>query len=281
MKRIVLLYVFCLVAGFKILAQTNAEKISNFDATRIIIGQSSEIAASGDLILNIQHHFGPVNSGFENFFGFDQAATRIGMDYAFNNWLSVGFGRTTLEKTWDLSLKAKIISQSENGFPINITYFANIGINSLKNYDTLSDKFADRFSFVHQILISHRFGDKISIQLSPTFIHRNLVDLKTDDNDVFALGTSISYSLSRKINLNFEYYTLLSKNTAEKFDNSFSVGVDFITSGHVFQLFFTNSQGLLEQHFIPKTSGKWSNGYFRLGFNIVRVFSLKPDYSFE
>jgi hypothetical protein len=74
-----------------------------------------------------------------------------------------------------------------------------------------------------------------------------------------------------------EYYYLLPGKTADDFSNSFSIGVDLETGGHVFQLYFTNSRGLIEQQFIAMTDGNWGDGDIHFGFNIHRTFQIvKP-----
>jgi hypothetical protein len=54
-----------------------------------------------------------------------------------------------------------------------------------------------------------------------------------------------------------------------------SLGFDIETGGHVFQLIFTNSLGIIEKDFIGETTGRWSKGDIHFGFNISRVFTLK------
>lgn len=284
--KLLLFISLLLPASFFLHAQNEAVDedlfVETFSSTRLVIGQTVEIAPNGDMNLNIQHHFGAINTGFNNFFGFDQAATRIGIDYSFNDWLSVGIGRTTLEKTWDGFLKFRILRQKHNEtMPIGLTYFANMGVNGLDVADSLNSKFTERFSYVHQLIIARSFGERFSVQLMPTFIHRNLVEKKIDENDIFTLGAGTSIYLSKRLNLNLEYHRILSSQAAKDYDDSFSVGIDIKTSGHVFQVFLSNSQGMLEQHFLPKTNGKWFNGDIRIGFNIVRVFTLKQKDYFE
>ncbi|PLX14971.1 MAG: hypothetical protein C0598_00170 [Marinilabiliales bacterium] len=256
--------------------------VQTFNSTRLVIGQSVDIATNGEMNLNIQHHFGAINTGFNNFFGFDQAATRLGIDYSFNDWFAAGIGRTTLEKTWDGFMKFRLLRQKKDGkMPISLTYFVNMGINGLEVPDSLNSKFSERFSYVHQLILARSFGERLSIQIMPTFIHRNLVDLKVDDNDVFTLGAGTSIYLSKRLNLNLEYHHILSEQTSKDYHDSFSVGIDIKTSGHVFQFFLSNSQGMLEQHFLPKTDGEWFNGDIRIGFNIVRAFTLKQKKYFQ
>ena len=292
MKRIILLIFTVTFFSFQAIAQDDdmmnllddapATEFASatFKSTHVILGQSIESPAKGTMLLNIQHHFGPVNSGFYNFFGFDQAVTRLGISYGITNWLSIGLGRTTQNKTWDGSLKIKILRQSSGvrNIPFSISYYGNMGINTLERTDfTRPDYFSNRLSFVNQLLIARKFSSRLSLQLIPSLIHRNLVDTKLDDNDVYSLGAAGRIKLSNRMSFNFEYHYILSKQTASQYYNSLSFGVDIETGGHVFQLFLTNSAGINEQYFIPYTDGSWLKGDIRIGFNIVRTFTIvKP-----
>ncbi len=257
---------------------------ATFKTTRISLGQSVENPADGNLIFDIQHHFGRINDGAYEFFGLDQATLRLGLQYGITDWLAVGIGRSSFEKTYDGSVKAKIFRQSTGAInmPVSISYFGNIGINSLKLTDTIrKNDFSARLSYTNQLLIARKFSSAISIQLTPTFIHRNLVETKADDNDVWAMGAGGRFKLTKRISLNLEYYYIISKQTAKDFNDSFTVGFDIETGGHVFQLFFTNSRGIIEQHFIPRTTGDWLKGDIHFGFNISRTFVLKKPKEFR
>jgi opacity protein-like surface antigen len=253
-----------------------------FSTTILTIGQSTETATNGDLVFNVQHRFGTVNSGWYDFFGLDQATTRLGFQYGITDWLSIGIGRTTLEKTYDGSLKIKILRQStgKRNMPLSLSYFGNMAINSLKWQNTeQTNYFTSRMSFVNQLLLAYKFKKIASIQLMPTFIHYNLVETAEDDHDVWSVGAGGEFRVSDKISLSAEYYYVISKQTAEDFLNPFSIGVNINTGGHVFQLYATNAAGIIEQHFIGRTTGKWTNGDIHIGFNISRSFTLKKkDY---
>jgi len=253
-----------------------------FSTTILTIGQSTETATNGDLVFNVQHRFGTVNSGWYDFFGLDQATTRLGFQYGITDWLSIGIGRTTLEKTYDGSLKIKILRQStgKGNMPLSLSYFGNMAISSLKWQNTeQTNYFTSRMSFVNQLLLAYKFKKIASIQLMPTFIHYNLVETAEDDHDVWSVGAGGEFRVSDKISLSAEYYYVISKQTAEDFVNPFSIGVNINTGGHVFQLYATNAAGIIEQHFIGRTAGKWTNGDIHIGFNISRSFTLKKkDY---
>lgn len=146
---------------------------------------------------------------------------------------------------------------------------------------TRTNYFSSRLTYTNQILIARKFSSSVSIQLTPTYIHRNFVETSKDDNDVWALGVGGRFKLSKRISLNLEYYYIISQETAKNYDNSLTIGFDIETGGHVFQLFFSNSRGITEQQFIPETTGNWLNGDIHFGFNISRTFVLKKPKEFR
>jgi hypothetical protein len=164
--------------------------------------------------------------------------------------------------------------------PISLSYMTSVEMNTLKfpvRPAGSTNYFSSRMSYVHQLLIARKFNDNFSFQLSPTFIHRNLVVSALDMNDIYSIGFGARYKLSKHISLNAEYYYVYNPNRnfeSQRYYNSASIGIDIETGGHVFQIMLTNSQGMREGTFIPQTTDSWSNGGIHLGFNISRVFAL-------
>ena len=115
----------------------------------------------------------------------------------------------------------------------------------------------------------------------PSFVHYNLVETAQDDNDVWSIGAGGRFKVSKRVSINIEYYYLLSKQTASVYENSLSLGIDIETGGHVFQLYVSNAEGLIEEHFIARTAGKWLDGDIHIGFNISRAFTLKKPKEFQ
>lgn len=251
---------------------------ATFKATRLINGQSIELAPKGALNFVISHHFGTINSGAYEFFGFDQGANiRFGFEYGITDWLGVGIGRTSLDKVYDGSVKAKILRQSTGAkrMPVTVTYFGNMTISTLHWQDPeRTNYFSSRMEFAHQLLIARKFGSRVSLQLMPTYIHRNLVETIEDQNDVWSVGAGGRIKISNRVAITGEYYYVLPGKTADDYYNSFSIGVDLETGGHVFQVYLTNSRGLIEEQFIPATEGQWGKGDIHIGFNINRTFQI-------
>ena len=150
------------------------------------------------------------------------------------------------------------------------------------NYITLRNDYpeegyytSNRVNYLFQLLIARKFNKSFSAQLMPSLIHNNLVPTAEDKNDKYALGVGGRYKINNRISVNAEYHYLF-PNQVVSYDvnNSFTLGMDIETGGHVFQLFFTNSVQLNPLDFITNTSGDWTTGDFFFGFNITRTFTL-------
>jgi opacity protein-like surface antigen len=251
--------------------------LSTFKSTRVVLGQSVEAPVQGDLTFIISHRFGDIRGGIYDFFGLDQAYNRLGLEYGFSDIAGISVGRNSFEKTYDGTVKIRILRQQSGlkKVPLSLTWYSAIFLNTLRwSEPDRENLFTSRLSYLNQLLIAHKFSKQLSVQLSPSHIHRNLVRRNRDQNDVFALGFGGKYNFVRKVSVNAEYFWLLPGQTADDFENSFSLGFDFETGGHVFQLHISNSQGILEKDFIAGTKGKWLDGDLFLGFNIYRVFPL-------
>jgi hypothetical protein len=250
---------------------------ATFKTTRLINGHTVENVGKGVLDVKISHRFGKVNGGGYELFGLDNATMRMGFDYGLTNYLMIGIGRSTYQKTYDAFFKVKILRQSKGklNMPITLSYVPTIALKTIRFEDTSrTNYFSSRLFFTHQLIIGRKFSDKTSLQLMPTFTHRNLVQLASEPNNLIAIGIGGRQKLSKRVSLNFEYYYQLPDYKLLNTTNSLSVGFDIETGGHVFQLHFTNSQGMSERTFISETTGLWEKGDIFFGFNISRVFTI-------
>jgi hypothetical protein len=280
------LFPICASAQDDLLALAEADSAvsaftaATFKATRIINGHSVQTIPGKELLFMISHRFGMLNGGGYNFFGLDQATIRLALEYGLTDRLSAGVGRSSLEKTYDGYLKYKLLRQKDGTWaaPVTVTGFASTALTTLRFDNAEKDEdFSSRLTYTYQLLIARKFNDKFSLQLSPTLVHRNLVSATRDENNVYAIGAGSRYKLTKHTSFNAEYFYLLPGATADDYINSFSLGFDIETGGHVFQLHFTNAQGMIEKFFIPQTAGRWSDGGVHFGFNISRVFSFDKD----
>lgn len=252
---------------------------ATFKGTRVINGHSIETPGKGSMLFLISHRFGTLNSGAYEFFGLDQATIRLGLEYGLNDRLAVGIGRSSLEKTYDGFVKYKALRQSSGPrpMPVSVTLLATTAVSTLKFQPEPERSTTSRFTYSYQALLARKFSSNLSVQLMPTLIHRNYVDLRRDENNVYAIGAAGRQKLTKRLALTAEYYYLLPGNTADDYRNSLALGFDIETGGHVFQLHFTNSQGMIEKFFVPQTTGNFFDGDIYFGFNISRAFQLRSQ----
>lgn len=253
---------------------------ATFKASRIINGHSIEQMKKHQLDFRISHRFGTLNNGSYGLWGLDQSVIHFSLEYGVTDWLMLGVGRGSYNKIYDSFAKFKLLRQSSGAvtMPVSMSFLTSVELTTLKFQDpTRTNYFSSRLTYVEQLLVARKFNDNFSFQLSPTYIHRNLVATELDKNDVFAMGFGARYKLSKHMSLNAEYYYAYLPNRKSlntRYYNSASVGIDIETGGHVFQIMLTNSQGMREGTFIPQTTDSWLNGGIHLGFNISRVFAL-------
>jgi Membrane bound beta barrel domain (DUF5777) len=250
---------------------------ATFKSTRLINGHTVENVGKGVLDVRISHRFGKVNGGGYELYGLDNATMRMGGDYGITDYLMIGIGRSTYQKTYDAFFKLKILRQSrgKKNMPVTLSYIPTIALKTLKFEDpNRKNYFTSRLFFTHQLIIGRKFSEGTSLQLMPTYVHRNLVQLAADPNNLLAIGIGGRQKLSKRVSLNAEYYYQVPGYKLSNTTNSLSVGFDIETGGHVFQLHFTNSQGMSERTFISETTGDWGKGDIYFGFNISRVFTI-------
>lgn len=253
---------------------------ATFKSTRIMNGHSIEKMPPGQLDFRISHRFGRVNSGAYEFFGLDQANIHFGLEFGIMNWLMIGIGRGTYEKTFDGFAKFTLLRQSTGArsMPVSVSLFSSAALKSVRWADpSKTNYFSSRLSYVGQILIARKISQGFSIQITPSYVHRNLVATELDPNDLYAIGAGGRIKLTKRISFNAEYYYLANPKNymSQQVHDPLSVGFDIETGGHVFQLIFTNSVAMIEKGFIGETTGDWLKGDIHFGFNISRVFTLK------
>lgn len=260
------------------MSETTEYTTATFKSTRILNGHSVKQMTKGAMEFRVSHRFGPVNSGVYEWFGLDQAHIHLSFEYGITDWILIGVGRGTFEKTYDGYTKISLFRQSTGtrNMPVSISLLSGIYVNGLKWSDPERDIYLKyRLSYAYQLLVARKFSPALSIQMTPSYLHQNLVETASDPNDIFALGAGTRLKLSKRISFNAEYFYLFkpdNETLSTKIYNPLSLGFDIETGGHVFQIVLTNSIGMRENAFLGHTTGRWLDGDIHLGFNISRVF---------
>ncbi|WP_036678099.1 DUF5777 family beta-barrel protein [Daejeonella oryzae] len=255
---------------------SNETQVSNstFKATRIINGHSVETTGRNNLDFIISHRFDRLNRGFDDFFGLDAATNRLALEYGLTEDIMIGIGRSSYEKNYDFFGKYRLLRQStgKKNIPLSITAFTGYSLRTVKSVPELSSN--ERSSYTAQILLARKFGEALSLQLSPTIIHRSRPDIASDSKSVYASGIGGRVKLTKRFSVNGEYNYVFANQIDDSYNNNLSFSCDIETGGHVFQLLFTNSYGMVERQFITETIGEWGQGDIHFGFNISRTFSF-------
>lgn len=259
-----------------------------FHSTRIINGHSNETLEKKVLEFRVEHRFGDIGGdlgGIQTLYGLDNSADiRIAFEYGITDKLNAGFGRSKgtgapYRSLLDGFVKYKILEQSREGSPVSITGIATSTYTFQKaSTDSLSVQFfpkqAHRFAYATELVVTKKFGDRLSLALIPTVVHRNYVDF-LDQNTLFSLGGGARIGLTSTMALLLEYYHTFNKEGIRTdFKNSLGIAFEWITFGHNFTINLTNSRGFGETQFIPYTYSDWLKGQFRLGFSIGRKFQF-------
>jgi hypothetical protein len=283
MKKIVVLAAGVLLSfvGF------SQDKVTEtFAGTRVINNHSNEMLPKKSLEFIVAHKFGDMagnQGGLSNFFGFDNLAdVRIAFEYGILDDLAIGLGRCkgvgSRTQLLDGHIKYSILKQKTTGMPISLTFVSSLVLPYAKaSTDSTSvtsyPKFLNRFIFTNQLLITKKFGDRISVQLNAGYNHRNFVDYN-DVNGLFFAGASGRFRFTKTLGILFEYNHAFGRSDAIAAKDPLSFGFEILTGGHTFALHLSNGRGLNENIFVPGTSSNWLDGQFRFGFSINRRFKL-------
>ncbi len=286
MKRIIT--VFGMLTCFFSFGQDVTE---TFNSTRIINAHSTEVLGNKMWEYRIEHRFGDfagTNGGVQQAFGFDQAADiRMAMEYGFANKWMAGIGRSKgigrpYTSLLDGFLKGRLLTQNaEKKMPVSLAIVGNMFATYMKEVDDpqsvayFNGDFTRRLSYSTQIIVTRKFGDRLSLAIMPTYTHRNYV-ANDDENGIFSLGVAANLKINKSIGVIAEYfYNIEPSGLRPLAQNSFALGFEFVTNGHNFHINLTNARGFGDVQYIALTQEEWLKGQFRLGFSISRNFKIR------
>ena len=275
---------------------------ATFKTVKIGNAQTIETVKKKHLDFRISHRFGniydsnlqnPINETFQTFIGFDNVSDiRMSFDYGLLDNLTVGIGRSKLNKLADASLKWKILQQTADfKMPISLAFFTCMGYSHaptssiyggiVKDFETSE---LHRFNYFSQLIIASKLTEWLSLELLPSYMHRNFIKENVnvdngnaaDVNGFFSMGFGGRIKLTKRLSIIGDYFynaAAFYQGNSRIF-NPLSLGFEIETGGHVFSLFYTNASGLTENNFIPYTTDTWAKGQIKFGFCISRTFAL-------
>lgn len=254
-------------------AQEEDFKSAAFKGLKIVNFESTKMVSKKEIYFVVSHRFGSIETGLTDFFGLDQAVTRLNLIYGISDGVNVGVSRSSFQKIYEASLKLRLVRERNGGSPVTIVSSSNILINTALDRNILPGlEFKNRLGYTTQLLISKKFNKNFSLQLMPTFFHDNYVAVEQQHNSQYVIGFGGRHKLTKRWSINFDYGLHLNRAETSPFTNPLSVGFDLETGGHVFQLHFTNAQPMNTNGFLGQGTGDWGDGDIFFGFNLSRVF---------
>lgn len=247
-----------------------------FESTWLIDNQTVIVPTQGTLEMMIQHRFGKISSGVGDLWGlYLPSNIRLGFNYTIKENLSIGFGTTKGDRILDFNAKYSLIKQTRSGrIPVSVTYYGDMAIATMLPREDLPNQNAtDRYSYFHQFMISRKISYRISVQLSPSLTHYNLVE-ETMKNDHIAVAGAARIKFSPQSAFIVNVDQPVTKHTQGNPQPNLSFGIEVATSSHAFQVFMGNYTGIINQkNNFFNTNDPW-NGDFVIGFNITRLWNF-------
>lgn len=298
MRTIVLATIIFLFATILVGQEEATYVYQTFKDTRVINSQSVETIKKGHLDFRIGHRFGNVNTGWQGFYGFENAEDVLfEFDYGLTDNIMIGLirakGSGPLRQNVTGLIKWRLLKQGSKS-PFSVAFAGLQTISTMpRNPDNVGvinhfAIFAHRVSYNLQMIIASKISDRISIQVAPQWTYRNIVPaddtrLVQDKNDLPSLSGAFKFQFSKTFALIFdvtipfsEYRSSLNASGEKDFYYPMGVGFEWETGGgHVFQINLTNASGLIETDYIPYTNSNWSESEYRFGFTISRQFKLR------
>ena len=248
-----------------------------FESTSLIESQTNRVYSKGTIEMIMNHRFGLVNGTNDMIGIWAPSNIRIAVNYSISDHITVGIGTTKDSRLIDYSLKAALLRQTVDGkIPVSITYYGNVVASALPKANFYHT--SDRYSFFNQLIIAKRFTKSFSLQIAPSISHYNTIKAPLK-NDLFAIEFGGRVKIASDICLLLDVNNpITSTSQANAHKPGFSVGTEFSTVGHTFQIFISNYRGIINQQSNMYNQNNFfgnslsSGPEFAVGFNIYRTW---------
>ncbi len=260
-------------------AQTEREiVIATFKGDRIINVATNETVRKNNLDFRVSHLFGNVGEksggGPHNLYGLDQSADiRIGFHYGLTDRLMVGVGRSKRNENLEGLVKFRLMEQTTNNHvPVSVSLAGNATYSARSK--TFFEENIHRLNYFSQVIIARKISTRLSLVVSPGYLHRNFVEAD-DKNNTFSLSGGMRFKFTRSSSVILDYsHTFNRKDLQTEPFDVLGAGVEIETGGHVFSVMFSNASGILENDYLVNTYDSWGKGGFKLSFIISRMFPM-------
>jgi len=259
-------------------AQEKGELVyDTFSGTLLADQQTVTSTYAGHLELHIQHRFGTMQNGLKDLIGiYAPSNIRLALNYGITDRLMVGFGSEKNNKLQDIYVKYGILQQRETGMPVSVSYFADMAVDA-RNAEVFGENyhFTNRFSYFHQLIIARKFGERVSVEVAPSYMHFNAVD-SVWRNDYLGISANARVKLFGELSLIAEYSKggsiksrMLYMNKTEP---NLALGFEIATPTHSFQLYAGNYRELVQQKNLANNLNNFAKGEYMVGMNVLVRF---------
>lgn len=294
-KYILILIILGITFSSTIAQEETADPVYAFNSGILIDAQTSYIPDARTLEFIIQHKFGSLENGKSDLWGIYAPGSnvRLALNYVPIKNLQIGAGITKKNMYTDLNAKLKVLQQKTSGMPVSLTLFGDLAIDgrnaeSFGTGQTVESKgihananeigLSDRFSYFSQAMVTRQFGEGLSLQAGASFTHYNMVQWDYNHDVVgFHFSGKIKFSPQGSFIFNYDK-PLKIKDISEQYTwdthakENVSIGVEFFTFTHAFQIYLGTAQGILPQDMMMYNQKDWTDNGLAIGFTITRIW---------
>ena len=214
--------------------------------------------------------------------------------FSLSNNLVVDVARSGNNATFEFGAKWRFMRQKNDG-SVPLSAALNVGVDwetikGIPDPDNpaqfLGRSNGERFHWFGQVALSKQLSDRISVLLVPGILLNGNVNA-TDEDAIFTVGFAGKFMLVKDFSVFVEGVPILSGDSGAApvggvrpesgksvFNDAFTIGLERKIGGHVFHVYVTNSLGLATAQYMSGGDLDFTNGDFRLGFNIYRILRL-------
>ncbi|MBW4891396.1 hypothetical protein KXQ82_16830 [Mucilaginibacter sp. HMF5004] len=262
------------------------QPVISFRSTRLILSETPETIKKKTLNFMVIHRFGDFsgdNGGGQIFYGLDAVAdVYIGFEYGITDKLNVDLGRSTIGRLVNVDLKYSLLQQTtDNSMPVSLSLFGQSAVHTYGVYSS----FGDRLAYFGEAILSRQFS-RFSVQVAPGFVQDNIPNpnVAGNENNFFSLSAAARLKVSKHMALVVDYahpFSSFRQNSNIGFSDPFGFGLEVETGGHVFTINITNSRAVEEVNYLSSTLSKYSEGQYRIGFTISRIFDFNHKSTYK
>jgi len=253
---------------------------NTFGGNFIIDNQTVMVPPKNTLEFSIQHRFGIVNNGYQDFYGmFAPANIRLGINYAPINNLQIGIGICKIDMLVDGTVKYALVKQgATGGSPVSVTVFEDMAVSTIKAAGNFVNN-SDRVSYFTQLMIARKVTKHFSVQVAGSLSYFNNIAgyvaadgtiQPTMKNSNFSFSALGRYMFTDGFGIIANYDQPLTQNTTNNPHPNVSFGIELSTTGHTFQIFASSCNGIVPQYNNVFNQVDFTKGQFLIGFNITR-----------